>query len=76
MLKIFFFKNCAETEVGRLVIDLFYFFKKALLKVKQAVSALVLIYFGRAQTQTNFIIFHTVDPELCSILIFYKGAWD
>ena len=32
--KIFFFKNHAENEAGRLVPILFLFFKKALYKVK------------------------------------------
>ena len=32
--EIFFFKNYAETESGRLVPDLFLVFKKALCKVK------------------------------------------
>ena len=31
---IFFFKNHAENEAGRLVLDLFLFFKKALYEVK------------------------------------------
>ena len=38
------------------------------------VSTLVLIYFGRPRLghkiKTNFIIFPTADPEICSILIF------
>ena len=31
---MFLFKNNAEKELGRLVLDLFLFFKKALYKVK------------------------------------------
>ena len=40
------------------------------------VGTLVLIYFGRPRRKhtikTNFIIFQTVDPEICSILIFLQ----
>ena len=43
----FFFKNHAKNEAGRLVPELFLFFKKALLKIKKLVSTLVLIHFGR-----------------------------
>ena len=43
------------------------------------VSTLVSIYFGRLPhgytMKTNFIPFETVDPEICSILIFYKRVW-
>ena len=44
-LRNIFFKYHPENEAGRLVPDLFLFFKKALHKVKQLVSTLVLIYF-------------------------------
>ena len=33
-VRIFFLKNHAENEVGRLVLDIFLFFKKALYEVK------------------------------------------
>ena len=40
------------------------------------VSNLVLIYFCRPRlghtAKTNLITFHTVDPEIYSILIFYR----
>ena len=43
------------------------------------VSTLVLIYFGRLRLghaiKTNPITFQTVDPEMCSILLFYKRVW-
>ena len=41
-------------------------------------SALVLTYFGRPPLghikKINFIKFQTVDPEMCSVLIFIKGS--
>ena len=41
------------------------------------VSTLILIYLGKRRLghamKTNFITFETVDPEKCSILIFYEG---
>ena len=36
--EIFYFKNHAENEVGRLVPELFLFFKKALYKAKTIVQ--------------------------------------
>ena len=40
------------------------------------ISTLVLIYFGRARLghtiKINFIIFQIVDPDIGSILNFYK----
>ena len=43
--EIFFFKNHADNEAGRLVPDLFLFFKKALYKVKENVLQLGFIIF-------------------------------
>ena len=58
---------------------LFVFLKKLYIRWKQVVCTLVLIYFGRPRLghtiKTNFIL-QTVDPEICSILILYKGVWD
>ena len=45
---LFFFKNHAESEAGRLVPD-HLFFKKALMKKKQVVSTLVLVCLGSSQ---------------------------
>ena len=45
MWEVFFFKNNAENDVGRLIPGLFLFFKKALYKVKA--NDQHLIYFGR-----------------------------
>ena len=44
------------------------------------VSTLVLIYFGRPPIghviiTTNVITFHSLDLEMCSILIFHKKIW-
>ena len=71
MWEIFFFKNHAENEAGRLVPDLFFFKKKAVYKVKSVVRTLAVIYFGRLSNKnklghtikTNFITFHTVDQR-------------
>ena len=43
--KIFFFKNHAENEGGKLVPDLFLFFKKALYEVKASGLQLILNHF-------------------------------
>ena len=44
------------------------------------ISTLVLIYLGRPRLEhtvkTNFITIHTIDPDICSILILYKKVWD
>ena len=62
-----------------LVTDHFLYFKKTLQKIK-ASGSLVLIYFGRPQLRhkinRNCMTFQTVDPEICSILIFYNRVWD
>ena len=49
--EIFFFKNYAENESGRLVTDLFLFFKKAYYEVKgkQVLCSLVSIFFDSPQ---------------------------
>ena len=66
---IFLKKNHPENETGRLVPGLFLFFKIVLHDVKA--SGLI---FGPPQLghpiKTNCIKFQTVDPEICSILIF------
>ena len=44
------------------------------------IRALVLIYFGRRRLghtiKATSLTFQTVDPEICSILIFYKRVWN
>ena len=41
---------------------------------------IVSIYFGSSwqgnTLETNFIKFLTVDPEICSVFIFERIAWD
>ena len=44
-MEIFFFKNHAQNEAGRLVQDLFLVFKKALYEVNASGLQLVLTYF-------------------------------
>ena len=51
---MFFFKNHAENEAGRLVPDLFLFFKKALYEVKANDLQLSSNHFRQSSTwQTN-----------------------
>ena len=47
--RMFFFKNHAENEAGRLFPDFFMFFKKALNGVKASFCSLVSIYFDSSQ---------------------------
>ena len=42
---MFFFKNHAENEVGKLVLDVFLFFKKALYKVGASGQLLIFHLF-------------------------------
>ena len=47
---MFFFKNHAENEVGKLVQDqILFFFNKFYMRQKQVVCSLVLIYFDSPQ---------------------------
>ena len=73
-----FFKNHAENKTGRLVPDRFLFFKKVLYKIKASGQHLSFNMFWWTPTynKKKFITFQTVDPEMCSILIFYKMVWD
>ena len=65
-----------ETSSGHL----FSFLKTFHIMQKQVFSILVLIYFGRPRLKytikKNCATFQVVDPELWSILIFYKRVWD
>ena len=63
---------------GRLVPDLFLYFKKLHLKSKEVVNTWILIYSGGLclghTIKTNCTAFQKVDPEICSILIFRQGS--
>ena len=48
--EIFFFKNNADNEAGRLVPDLFLFFKKALFKAKAIGLQLSFNHFRKSST--------------------------
>ena len=52
---MFFFENHKENEAGRLVPDLFLFFKKALYEVKANVCSLVLMTFNSAEPGKQYI---------------------
>ena len=47
--EIFFFKNYAENEAGRLVPGLFLFSKKLNMRWKQVVCSLISVYFDSPQ---------------------------
>ena len=70
------FKNHAENKVAELVPYPFFFFKKkkkALYEVKASALHLSINFDNPAlghTVKTNCIKLSTVDPELCSILIF------
>ena len=53
--EIFFFKNHTENKVGRLVLDLFLFFKKALYEVKASLLQLNFNVFPWPKT------WHTIE---------------
>ena len=69
--EIFLFKNHAENEAGRLVPDVFLFFKKALYEVKASSLQLNFNIFRQSSTlhtiKTNCSELKTIDPEICSI---------
>ena len=46
---IFFFKNYAQNETGRLLPEILLFFKKLNMRYKEGICNLVLIYFDRSQ---------------------------
>ena len=73
----FFFENHAENKVQGLVPDLFLFFEKALYQV---LCTLVSIYLDSPPLghtiKTNCLKHQSVDPEICSIPIFYERVWD
>ena len=75
-----FSQNYAENEVGTLGPDPFLFFNKTLDKVKASGQDLSFNIFWQTSTWTynknKFITFQTVDPEICSMLIFHKRFCD
>ena len=75
-----FFKIGAGNETGRLVADLFLFFKKALHEVKTTGQQLSFKHFRQSSTwqaiKTKYIKLLNIDPLICSILIFQKKVWE
>ena len=75
-----FFKNHAENEAGELVSVRFSFFKKALYKVKASGLQLDFTIFQQTSNQhtieTNCLKLYTIDPEICSVLIFQIRVWE
>ena len=80
MKNIFFFRNYAGNEVGRLVPERFSFLKKDLSKKKASDQPFSLTYFSRPRLghtiKTNFITFQAVYLVICSILILCRRVWD
>ena len=78
----FFFKNYAENEAGRLVPDLFLFFKKSFYEVKANGLQLSFNIVRQPLTchiiKTNCIKLQTIDPaiEISSILILQERFWE
>ena len=75
-----FLQSYAENEAGRLVPDLFLFFKKAQYEVKASGLQLSFVILRKSSTchtiKINCIKLQIIDPEICSILIFQKRIWD
>ena len=75
-----FFKYHAENEAGRLVPDLFFFFRKALYELKASGLQLSSHHFRQSSTwqtiKTKQIKLQNIDPDICSILIFQKKVWE
>ena len=69
-----FFKNHAGNEGGRLVPDYFLLFEKALFEVKASYLQLCFNIFQLPSTwdgtKGNCIKLYTIDPDICSVLIF------
>ena len=57
--KIFFFRIYAQIMVGRLVSDLFLFFRKTLWEVKQVLCHLVSIYSDSPQHGIKSMLYKT-----------------
>ena len=78
--RIFCFKNYAENETGKLVPDRFWFFKKSLYQVKTIGLQLDFNIFRQPLNQhareTNCLKLYTIDPEICSTLIFQIRVWE
>ena len=67
-------QNLAQNDARRLVPDLFFFFRKALYEAKTISLQLSFNIFRESSTwhtiETNCTKLETIDPEICSILIF------
>ena len=73
-------KNHAENEAGRLVSNLFFFFKKALYEVKAGSLQLSFNIFQQPLTWHTIKIIYmklqTIDSKICTVLIFQKRFWE
>ena len=79
MREISFFKNNAKNEAGRLVKYLSLFFRKVLYELKTSALKLSINILRQLSNQhtvkTNCIKLQTIDPKICSSLIFQKKIW-
>ena len=78
---MFPFKNHAENEAGRLVPELFLWFKKALYEVKASglqLSFNIFWYFSTWLAFNNNKLYKTLDYWCRDmlVLIFQKGVWE
>ena len=69
-----FLKNYAENEAGRLVPDLYLYFKKALYEVKARELQLSFNYFDNT-IKVNCIKLETIDSEICSTWIWSGNSF-
>ena len=71
---MFFFKNHDEIEAGKLALGRYLYFKKVLNQEKASGLQLNFTIFRQPSNQhgieTNCFKIYTIDPEICSILIF------
>ena len=78
---MFFFKNRAENDAGKLFQDIFSIFKKALCKVKTSDLQAAWFHYISIALKLGYNknkLDKTLDfyPEIYSILIFEKRVWE
>ena len=78
--QIFFSNNHTENKTGRIFLDLFLYFRKALYKAKASGMQLGFTMFPQPSDEDaikeNFYNFNIIDPKIYSILIFPKRFWE
>ena len=69
---MFFFKNYARNEVGRLVLHLVLFFKKVLYELKANGLQALNLEYNKSKLYKTLDYF---DLEMFLILIFWRRVW-